>query len=106
MKAKGVTGRPRYPRTVLGRGSRRAGYCPPSPLGAPPSTSAYDCESGNIDNSESCSFPESQAGTWYVLVYADKNYSGASLVASYTETAIFSDGFESGDTTAWSDRQP
>ncbi|MCP4656442.1 MAG: peptidase, partial [bacterium] len=75
-------------------------------FGAPPSTTAYDCESGNIDNIESCSFPESQAGTYHVLVYADKNYSGASLVASYTETAIFSDGFESGDTTAWSDRQP
>lgn len=54
-------------------------------FGAQPSTSTYDCRSWASGNNESCSFATPQTGTYHILVYAYSTYSGATLVASYTE---------------------
>lgn len=59
-------------------------------FGLHPSTSDYDCRSWDDGNGDGCSFPESQAGTYHVLVYADKNYSGASRRFSHRSRRISS----------------
>lgn len=53
--------------------------------GSQPTTSTYDCRSWATGNTESCSFATTQAGTYHVLVHAYSAFSGASLVADYTE---------------------
>ena len=53
--------------------------------GSQPSTSSYDCRSWNSGNSESCSFASPSTGTYHVLVHAYSAFSGASLVATWTE---------------------
>ncbi|GMU66185.1 MAG: hypothetical protein AMXMBFR36_24590 [Acidobacteriota bacterium] len=76
-------------------------------FGSPPDTTTYDCRPFLTGNNETCSFPTPQAGTWHVMIRAFQAYSGVSLVGSYTSTgALFEDGFESGNTSAWSLVQP
>ncbi|WNG33329.1 peptidase M4 [Archangium violaceum] len=53
-------------------------------FGAAPSTGTYDCRSYASGNAESCTFANPQAGTWYVLVHAYSEYSGASLKGTYS----------------------
>jgi|GEM_PF-1541746 len=49
-----------------------------------PTTQTYDCRSWNSNNNESCQLNNVQAGTYHVLVRAYASYSGASLVAQYS----------------------
>ena len=52
--------------------------------GAQPTTSSYDCRPYRNGNSESCSFSNPAAGTWYISVRAYSAYSGVSLQAEAT----------------------
>ena len=52
--------------------------------GAQPTTSSYDCRPYRNGNSESCSFSNPAAGTWYISVRAYRAYSGVSLQAEAT----------------------
>jgi hypothetical protein len=51
-----------------------------------PSTSNYDCKSETLTNGESCvlSSPYPSGGTWYVMVRATQDYSGATLHGEYS----------------------
>ena len=51
-------------------------------FGSAPTTSVYDCRSNAAGNSESCSFPTTSPGTYYVLVQAASGYSGVSVTGS------------------------
>ena len=51
-------------------------------FGSPATTSSFDCSSTQAGNSESCSIPVAQAGTYYVLLQAASSYSGVSLTGS------------------------
>ena len=53
-------------------------------FGSEPSTSSYDCRPYLNGNSESCSFPTPQAGTYHVMLQAYSTFSGVNLVGSYT----------------------
>lgn len=52
-------------------------------FGAAPTDSSYDCRPYRNGNSESCTVPAPQAGTWYVRLNAYQAYSGVSLKASW-----------------------
>jgi type IV pilus assembly protein PilY1 len=47
--------------------------------GAEPTTGAYHCESNGGSNDEDCTFDNPTAGTWYVGVNRDSNYSNVVL---------------------------
>jgi serine protease len=51
-------------------------------FGSAPTTSSFDCSSASAGNTESCSIPVAQAGTYYVLLQAASAYSGVSLTGS------------------------
>lgn len=51
-------------------------------LGAPPTTTTYNCRSNGSTNSELCNV--SGTGTWYVMIRGYSAYSGAKLDASVT----------------------
>jgi vibriolysin len=51
--------------------------------GSVPTTGSYDCRSFKIGNTESCTFSNPAAGTWYVMIYAYTTYSGANLKATH-----------------------
>lgn len=51
-----------------------------------PTASSYDCRPYIGGNTETCNFASPSAGRWYVVIKPYSPYSGASLVASYTET--------------------
>ncbi|MEH8016427.1 S8 family serine peptidase [Rheinheimera muenzenbergensis] len=51
--------------------------------GAQPTTSSYDCRPYESGNTESCSFNNPQAATWYISVYGYSAVSGLTLTASY-----------------------
>ena len=53
-----------------------------------------DYSSMNVDPSDGATF-------WYTTEYVNEFGMWATHVASFRLTAIFADGFESGDTTAW-----
>ncbi len=52
--------------------------------GAPASDASYDCKSTGGTNSETCSIPGAQAGTYYVRMHGAAAFSGVSLTGSYT----------------------
>ena len=52
--------------------------------GAAPSSSTYDCRPYKSGNTESCTFTNPQAGTWYVMVNAYAAYAGITLKATYS----------------------
>lgn len=51
--------------------------------GSQPTTSSYDCRPYKTGNTESCSFNNPQAATWYISVYGYSAVSGLNLTASY-----------------------
>ncbi|WP_074901722.1 S8 family peptidase [Microbulbifer thermotolerans] len=53
--------------------------------GAQPTTSNYDCRPYRWGNSESCSFNNPSAGTWYISIRGYNSYSGVTLDAQATE---------------------
>lgn len=55
--------------------------------------------------SEPCFVPQPEAGTWYVWVYAQHNFSFVDVEASFP-VVFFADGFESGDASVWSEVSP
>jgi len=64
-------------------------------FGSAPTLTSYDCrpyESANTD--ELCHFSSPQAGTYYIMIHAYKNYSGVSLKGSYSSqnTSILQNG--------------
>ncbi|WP_243338512.1 PPC domain-containing protein [Anaeromyxobacter soli] len=48
-----------------------------------PTTRTYECRSAARTNDESCTIPSPSAGAWYVVLDADKAYSGVALTATY-----------------------
>jgi hypothetical protein len=50
--------------------------------GSQPTLSAYNCRPYLSGNTETCTFTNPTAGTWYVSVYAYSTYSGLSLTAT------------------------
>lgn len=56
-------------------------------LGAAASPTAYDCRSITGGNAESCVVFAPAAGTYHVLLHGGADYSGVSLLASYTAPA-------------------
>jgi leucyl aminopeptidase len=52
--------------------------------GSAPTTSSYDCRPYRSGNSESCSVPSPQAGTYYVQLRGYQAYSGVTLKATWT----------------------
>lgn len=50
--------------------------------GSQPTTTAYNCRPYLSGNTESCSFSNPVAGTWYVSVRGYSAYSGGSLTAT------------------------
>lgn len=76
-------------------------------LGAAPTTSDFDCQGIRAGTNEFCEIPNPAPGTWFVLV---DRFSGAgayqTTVTIFGLAAVFSDGFESGDTSAWSSKVP
>jgi len=75
-------------------------------FGSAPTLSVYDCRPFVTGNSESCSFPTPQAGTWYVMLNGFAAYSGVTLTGSYSTggggggTALTNGGFE-GSASPW-----
>ncbi|ATB27181.1 M4 family metallopeptidase [Melittangium boletus] len=55
---------------------------------AAPSTSSYDCRPYKSGNTESCSFTNPQAGTWYVMINAYSGYTGVTLKATYSGSSL------------------
>jgi Zn-dependent metalloprotease len=53
-------------------------------FGTAPSLSSYDCRPYLSGNNETCNIATAQAGTYYVMVNAYSNYTGVTLVGSYT----------------------
>ena len=51
--------------------------------GSQPTTTSYDCRPYNTGNTESCSFTNPQAATWYISVYGYSAVSGLTLTATY-----------------------
>ncbi|MCK7597962.1 S8 family serine peptidase [Microbulbifer sp. CAU 1566] len=49
--------------------------------GSQPTTSSYNCRPYRYGNSESCSFSNPQAGTWYISIRGYTSYSGVTLQA-------------------------
>lgn len=53
-------------------------------FGSAPTLGVYDCRPFLTGNSETCSFPAPQAGTWHVLLNAYTSFSGVSLTGSFS----------------------
>lgn len=51
--------------------------------GSQPTTSSYDCRPYKTGNTESCSFNNPQADTWYISIYGYSAVSGLNLTVSY-----------------------
>lgn len=67
--------------------------------GSLPTTQTYDCRPWLYGNTEACNFTNPSAGTWYVMLTGDPDFSGVSLRATYTlqpssGQGIFCDGME------------
>lgn len=78
-------------------------------FGCLPSQGHADCSSTSSSSNESCVIAPAREGLYYVLVHAWSGFSNVSLRASFTpppSPVIFDDGFESGDTSAWSATVP
>ena len=54
-------------------------------FGSEATTSSYDCRPYASGNNEECTFAQSQAGTYHVMVHGYSAYSNASLVATYDD---------------------
>ncbi|WP_223787968.1 endonuclease [Marinicella meishanensis] len=55
--------------------------------GSQPTTGTFDCRSWTGSNHENCTINNIQAGTYHVLIHAYEDFSGASLLAQYTDSA-------------------
>ncbi len=55
-------------------------------FGNVPNSSTYDCRPYTSGNTETCSFTNPQAGTWYVMLNGFTAYSGLTLKGTYTGT--------------------
>lgn len=55
-------------------------------FGSEPTDTSYDCRPYLSGNSETCSFPTPQVGTYYVRLKAYSSFSGVSLIGSYSLT--------------------
>ncbi len=55
-------------------------------FGSAPTTSSYDCRPWLNGNNETCDFASPSTGTYHVMVRAYSNYSGVTLVGSYSTT--------------------
>ncbi|MBZ4420846.1 M4 family metallopeptidase [Myxococcus sp. RHST-1-4] len=53
-------------------------------FGSVPNSSTYDCRPYTSGNTETCSFTNPQAGTWYVMLNGFSAYSGLSLKGTYS----------------------
>lgn len=56
--------------------------------GAKPSKDAYDCRPFIWGNNENCTFDAPMAGTWYVMLNPDPNFSGVSLKTTYSSAPL------------------
>ncbi|MDA1080288.1 MAG: pre-peptidase C-terminal domain-containing protein [Gemmatimonadetes bacterium] len=52
--------------------------------GQSPTTTTYDCISGNVDSNERCEMANPSAGTWYILMNGFTTYSGVTVTATVT----------------------
>ncbi|MGH1470647.1 MAG: endonuclease [Cellvibrionaceae bacterium] len=66
-----------------------------------PILSHYDCRPYQTGNMESCSFPNSQASSYYILIHGYDSYSDLSLSASYSVNNN-SEGNDNSDGATWS----
>ncbi|WP_308809548.1 M4 family metallopeptidase [Archangium lansingense] len=55
-------------------------------FGALPTASTYDCRPYTGGNTESCSFTNPSAGTWYVMLNPYSSYSGVTFTGTYSGT--------------------
>jgi len=53
--------------------------------GAPVFESLWDCRPWDIGNDEICSFPEPEAGDWYVSLFAFESFEGVTLLADWSD---------------------
>lgn len=67
------------------------------------SSSNNDCKSEKSSSTESCSISNVQAGTYHVTLSAYSNFSGVSLVASYTEASTGTNSYSNEANFAISD---
>lgn len=66
-------------------------------VGQKPTTGSFNCRPYLNGNSESCTFTNPQAGDWWVMLNGYSQYSGVSLVGSYsTDTGCGSECLSSG----------
>lgn len=73
-------------------------------FGSAPTTSSYDCRPYKTGNNESCNITTVQAGTYHVMIRAYSSYSGATLIASYSEPPTDNGWLKSGlsaSTSQW-----
>ncbi|NOK21852.1 PPC domain-containing protein [Corallococcus carmarthensis] len=54
--------------------------------GSTPTEATNDCKSAGASNSESCSLPVTSSGLYYARMYGYRDFSGATLTATYTLT--------------------
>jgi hypothetical protein len=50
-----------------------------------PTLVTYDCRSNAAGNTETCTFPTPQGGTWYIALYAAGSFTGVTLTAGYDD---------------------
>lgn len=76
-------------------------------MGSAPSAGDFDCESAQAGSFESCEIASPGAGVWFAAVTRLTGLTNRYqlVVSQYDTDAIFLDGFESGDTSAWSSSQ-
>ena len=76
--------------------------------GAPPTIQEWDCGSSHEGTPEICEFPLPTSGLWYFLAdwVAGSGLYQLTVTSLGPEDLIFSDGFESSSTSAWSDTEP
>ncbi len=71
--------------------------------GALPDPQTWDCRPWLYGNNETCSFSNPSAGTWYVMLTGDPDFSGVTLRGSYSlppanPLGLFCDGMEAAPT--------
>ncbi len=71
---------------------------------APPTLEDWDCRPNYAGGlTETCSFPSPATGRWWIGVNNyDTGFILYAVSATWANELIFADGFESGDTSAWS----
>lgn len=75
-------------------------------FGSAPSRSNFDCRSWEPNNTEVCKIQNPQAGTYYVMIYSYKPYSGVSLSPTYAPASIQQNIFSSSTRVNIPDNNP